>query len=134
MTWITTVALYNQNFARKRLVDSQGQPLTGVYEVDINSVWIKYLKTLSHPGLLCCNLFTNWELNSENVIEKVFQPLDILELQGSAGEEKVIPCNKSVPRTFHDVSEIQFWIDDFSRNKVTIEISVGFMYRRKLNV
>ena len=71
-SWTTTVTSFTaDNFARKKLVDSHAQPLTGVYEIDINSVWIKYKSAYSQPALLTCNLFTSWEQNQDLTIEKV---------------------------------------------------------------
>ena len=132
MSWTSTLALYSDNFARKRIVDSQGQSLTGIYELDINSIHVKLLRSYSaQPAILCCNLFTNWELNTNNILEKIYQPLLILQVSGRNGEEEIFTVNKSVPRPFHDCSEIQFWLDNFQRSKLSVDLSVSFMYRKQ---
>lgn len=131
MSWISTLAFYSDNFARKVLVNEHAQALIGVYEFYVTSVNVKLLSNYNNQcGILCSNLVTSFELNSENTLEKIYQPLQLLELQGRSGTSKVFTFENPNLQQFSDISECTFWIDDLSRRKLNIELTVLFSFRK----
>ena len=133
MSWTSTIAKYqatNFGFATKRLVNSLSQPLVGIYEFKVQSLVVTYLQTTNSIAKLCCSALTTFEINDDNQLRKVYQPLHIFELNGRTNTKKVFDCNNTSNHQFVDLDVLEFWLSDMNDVKIVIDLDVLFMYKK----
>ena len=87
--------------AQKYLCNERGNPLISVYEVKFKTLNVTFLQ--DHPpqtsgedstaAMLCSNVLTSVEKDKDGVLNRIYSPIELVQLKGSKGHVQTFDLN-----------------------------------------
>ena len=137
--WNTFLLKYNANTkkAEKYLCNERGSPLIGVYEVKFKTLNVTFLQ--EHPpqtskedssvAMLCSNVLTSVEKDKDGVLNRIYSPIELVQLKGSKGQMQTFDLNPNNSFFMHDLSDVQAWLQTLEKEPIAIKINVLCCYK-----
>ena len=130
--WHYFMSDYNQetNFSEKTLSTRNGNPIIGVVSLRILKIILqKKGHDISALASLHCDAITSYRNKADGTTEKIFTPLDIIEIDTSGTGRSVLSVGHDLKVNICDVRKLQFWVQDLvSGKKLAISLQLFCAY------
>ena len=123
--------------AQKYLCNKRGNPFIGVYEVKFKTLNVTFLQ--DHPpqtsgedstaAMLCSNVLTSVEKDKDGVLNRIYSPIELVQLKGSKGHVQTFDLNPNNSFFMHDLSDVQAWLQTLEKQPIAIKLNVLCCYK-----
>ena len=134
--WHYFLTKYNQNtnFSEKVLSTREGNIIIGVITLKVIQIVIEKINVdIDSVASLHCDAITSYELNENSIIEKIYTPLEVANVQlSSTNLKQLISISQDLTARVSDVKKLRFWLQDVNTGrKLSLKLVLHCAYNHQ---